>query len=335
MEIKSLTINPSYTFLMFGESGNPWTISIPSGAVTANKTILQNSHATGGALFLAPLDNGNFDGGGNTGWIFSPMTGFSAGSGINAYPLILAENIFLLGDPTATDTETGYDVANIVDYRTHNFWKGASAGTKYITIDCLTAVTADALGIVGHNLYTADADISVESSPDNSTWTERLAAFAPASDKALMKTFTIASARYWRIKIVTASVAARIAVIFLGNRFEFPRYITGSFDPYPEEISAVTARSKTGNLLGSILDVIMCKISVQFTKMTESWVNNTFRPLWDTYLSQLQPFFWAWDVVNHPTEVYYGKIPDDFTLSTPYDPWRRTVTLKIETVKEQ
>lgn len=333
MEIKSLTINPSYTILMFGEAGNPWTIEIPSGTVTANKTILQNSHATGGAIFLAPLNNGNFDGGGNTGWIFSPLTGLSASA--NAYPMILAENIYLLGDPTATDTETGYDVANIVDCRSHTFWKGASAGTKYITVDCLTPVTADALGIVGHNLYAADAVVSVESSPDNSIWTERLAPFAPVSDKALLKTFTIASARYWRVKIVTASVAARIAVIFLGDRFEFPRHISGSYDPYPEEISAVTSRSKTGNLLGSTLDLIMSKISVQFSKMTDSWVINTFNPLWDDYLSRLQPFFWAWDITNHPTEVYYGKVPDDFSLSRPYDPWRRTVTLKIETVKEQ
>ncbi len=319
---------------MFGDAGNAWTIEIPSGTVDANNIILQNSHATGGAAFNAPINQGNFDGGGNTGWNFLSST-LASPTGANAYPLILAENVFLLGTPTATDTETGYDVLNIHDYRTYTFWKAASAGTKYITIDCGTPVTVDALGIMGHNLYTADADVSIESSDDNVSWSERLAAFTPASDKAMMKIFSAASARYWRIKIVTASVAAQLSVAFLGQRFEFPRYVTASFDPCPEAISAVTSRSKTGNLLGSILDVIMSTITAQFTKLTESWANNTFRPFWDEYLSQLTPFFWAWEITNHPTEVYYGKIPDDFNLSVPYDPWRRSVTLKIETVKEQ
>lgn len=74
MIIKSLTVNPLYTFTMLGDGGNPWTIEVPSGIVSANKVILINSHAVGGATFLAPTANGNVDGGGNTGWLFSHIS---------------------------------------------------------------------------------------------------------------------------------------------------------------------------------------------------------------------------------------------------------------------
>ena len=47
-------------------------------------------------------------------------------------PVILADNRFLEGTPTATDTATGYDVLHIRDLRTFTSWKGATAGTKYL-----------------------------------------------------------------------------------------------------------------------------------------------------------------------------------------------------------
>jgi hypothetical protein len=71
MIIKSLTVNPLCTITMRGDGDNLWTIEVPSGIVSLHKVILINSHAVGGATFQALTDSGNFDGGGNTGWIFS------------------------------------------------------------------------------------------------------------------------------------------------------------------------------------------------------------------------------------------------------------------------
>ena len=119
-------------------------------------------------------------------------------------PIILYDNRLTDGTPAATDTAAGYDILNILDLRTYTQWKAASSGTKYITIDCGSAKSADCLAVIGHNLYTAGATVSVESSSDNATWTQRLAGFTPTSDKAFMKLFVSASARYWRIKIINA-----------------------------------------------------------------------------------------------------------------------------------
>ncbi|MFA5354963.1 MAG: hypothetical protein WC291_12095, partial [Thermodesulfovibrionales bacterium] len=151
-----------------------------------------------------------------------------------ALPTILSDNRFLDGIPTPTNTAAGYDVLNIRDYRTYTAWRAASAGTRYITVDCGTAKSADCLGIISHNLATAACTVSVQSSPDNSTWTTRLTGFVPSTDKAVFKTFTSYSARYWRIKLVTASVAPQLAVVMLGVRLTFPYPADAPMVPYSE-----------------------------------------------------------------------------------------------------
>lgn len=255
----------------------------------------------------------------------------------NAKPIILAENIFNLGTPAATDTATGYDVLNILDRRPYTFWQAASFGTKYITINCGSAVTADALGIVGHNLFTCAATVSVEHSPDNASWTESLAGFTVTNNRAILKTFTSASKQYWRIKIVTAAIAPKIAVAFIGDRVEFPRTYSGNskFCPAPQTVYAESARAKSGILLGTSLRYILIPFNLTVEYLTSSWVDNTFTPLWDSYLSQLYPVFVAWELTNHPNDIFFAKIPDGFKLQTFYDQMgNRTVSLDFEAVKE-
>lgn len=252
----------------------------------------------------------------------------------NAKPIILAESRFLDGTPTATDTASGYDVLNIRDYRPYTFWLAGSSGTKYLTVDCGAAKAADSLAIIGHNLYTANATVSVESSDNGSDWTERLAGFTPSSDSAFLKTFTSVSAQHWRVKIVTAAVAAKIAVAMIGARLTFEKYMQNNFDPTPEKIAAETARSKTGQLLGAVLRYVSRDITVSWRNLTPSWVSGTFQAVWDDYLSQLQPFFWAWDVTNHAAEVYFAAIPEGFALKMPYDSTRRSLNLKFTGIKE-
>lgn len=66
--VASLTITPAYMMSLLDCSGASWDLVIPSGIVYADKCILINSHASGGATFYALSTC--IDGGGNTGWIF-------------------------------------------------------------------------------------------------------------------------------------------------------------------------------------------------------------------------------------------------------------------------
>src|SRR3989304_9543482 len=95
-------------------------------------------------------------------------------------PIILADNRFLDGTPTATDTATGYNVLFIRDYKTFTSWKAASVGTKYLTVDCATAKSADCIAFVGDNFGTGAAQISVEASATGARaggQTERISPF--------------------------------------------------------------------------------------------------------------------------------------------------------------
>lgn len=254
---------------------------------------------------------------------------------VSPKPLLLYDNRFLDGTPSATDTASGAAAANITDLRPFTWWIAASAGTKYLTVDCGTAKAADSVGVTGHNLATASGAISVESSTDNATWTERFSAITPKSDRAFLIIFATATARYWRIKIVTAAVAPKIAVACLGVRMDFERYPAGPFDPAPETLHATQARSKAGHLIGATLANVSLEIGVDFKGLTGNWIDYTFRPVWDAHLSLCKPFFFVWDCSNrHGSEVYFVCIPEGFTLRMPYSPYRRDLSLTMQGIKE-
>lgn len=254
----------------------------------------------------------------------------------NAKPCILYDNRFLDGTPTATDTATGYSVLNITDLRPFTWWQANASGTKFITINCGGEKSVDSLGIIGHNFYTATATVSVESSTTGA-WAgeevQRLAGFTCTTNKAVLKTFASASAQYWRIKIVTGAIAARIAVCILGVRLDFERYPMQGFDPCPETVNGIAARSQNGYMIGATIENVGIQIHAGFQRLTSTFITN-FRTAWDAHLSQLKPFFWAWDTVNHASEVYFVSIPEGFKLSMPFDPYRRSLPLTMQGIKE-
>jgi hypothetical protein len=237
---------------------------------------------------------------------------------------------------TATDTALGYDIQYIKDYRTYTFWRAANAGTKYITVDCGSNKSADTLAVISHNLQVANATVSVESSLNNVTWTERLAGFTPQSNKAFLKTFTSASARYWRLKIVTSSIAPQLAVVMLGNRLTFPFPPDTPFVVYSEGVEAETARSKAGHILGSVINYKTIEISVRFSNLTRSWVLNTFKPFWDNHASDLKPFFWAWDIDVYPDLIFYVSVTDGMKYKMPVSviQFVDSIELEMQGIKE-
>lgn len=105
-----------------------------------------------------------------------------------ALPIILYDNRFSDGTPTATDTAQGFSVLNVRDMRTYTYWKAASVGTKYLTVDCGSPMNADCLGIIGHNLGSIGAEAVLQGSSDNfaSDLIEPVA-IRPKTDTAILK----------------------------------------------------------------------------------------------------------------------------------------------------
>jgi hypothetical protein len=286
------------------------------------------------------------------------MTGFTLGltytieayvksgtSGNEAFRIqIMSDRFDLLGEITGTSsgTWTKYSfewLCTDVDPVVRLVKDTATAGTMLfdeVAIYGGYIGTADSLAIIGHNFAAAAATVSVEMSNDNAAWTERLAGFTVSTDKALLKTFASVAARYWRLKIVTAAIAPRMAILMIGSRLDFERYAAGEWLGPQESIVAESIRSETGNLLGSTLKYTGLSFDLSFRFLTLTWAESTFKSAWDDYLSLLKPFFFAPDVTNHATEVYFVKIPDNFKLRMPHTSGgtRRNLDLTFEGLKE-
>lgn len=244
-------------------------------------------------------------------------------------PIILADNRFLDGIPTATGVADTTPL-NVRDLRTYTWLEFPAAGTNYLTVDCGTDRSADALGIIGHNLSTAAAAVSVECSPDNVVWTQCLAPFTPPSDRATLQIFATATARYWRVKIVTATVAPRLAVAMVGSRITFPFPPDKGFVPIAENVETDSNDSKTGNPLGVVVRFFPLDITPVFSYPDRSFVDGVWRPFRDSYGRYRKFFFWAWDLAVYPQHVFYvydaGKFDPPVSRLAYYD--RLAITLK-------
>lgn len=253
-------------------------------------------------------------------------------------PVILYDNRLEDGTATATatDPDSRYNVANLTDKRAFTAWLGVGTSTHYVTVDCGSAKSADALGILVHNFFTAGATISVECSSDNfaADTTVALAGFVPSSDKAIFKKFDSLSKRYWRLKMTGMSAAPIMAVLVIGVKMEFEKYLNKGLNPKPEKVDGNVSVGGTGQYLGSAVEIIKYSFRPRFRRITDSWFNNTYTPAWDAHLSLLLPFFWVWDPGNHGDQVYYAWFGKGATLDASYDPVRLSLKLKFFGVKE-
>lgn len=251
------------------------------------------------------------------------------------YPIILYDNRFADATPvaSATDADPEFAAAHIADLRTHTFWQADAAGTFYLSVDCGAAAAADALGIVRHNLGSAGATVSVESSATGA-WggeeTERLEGFSPSDDEAILKLLTSATDRYWRIKIVSPTIAPYLAVAMLGERLQFSFPPDTPYIPYTETPQEDSARSGTGQMLGSQVTYQLLQISPSFSQVERSWVLGDYQTFWEAHSKLRQQFFYAWDLDVFPAHVFFVR--DKAPWRTPLSalPYVDRIALDLE-----
>lgn len=222
-----------------------------------------------------------------------------------SFPLILTDNRYINGTPVASSTAAGFSALNIADQRPYTWWKANAAGTSTIKVDCGTAKAADTLAVCGHNLATLGATIAVDSSTDGTSWTNRLAAFTPTSDYAFLRTFASVSARHWRISVVAPAGVAQLAVVFIGAHLDFPASPDAPYIPFEQSVEEESPLSESGYPLATVVKFKPIKTKPVFTNLTRTWVFDTFRPVWESYLSERKAFFWAWDIATYPNDFIY------------------------------
>jgi hypothetical protein len=229
----------------------------------------------------------------------------------------------------------GRDISDYLrDFREHAFWEGLDAGEQTIGVDCGRIVEASALGLAGHNLKTAGALISLERSTDNflSDATTVISPFMPYFDAPLLKTFALASSRWWRLKLSAGGQIPKLAVLALGLALEFPMPPEAPYAPTDEQIQADVARNAAGNLLGALVHSRAAETKVTLAVIDRDWAlqgygeaawgavswgeNGNLAALWQ-HARKLLPFFYAWDPIAYPAHVLFGRWKKEQVFRTP------------------
>lgn len=257
-----------------------------------------------------------------------------------ALPIIVWENQGANPDInawTATDTDSGsqYHVDNLLDFRPYTRWKAASSGEKFISGDWSTVpggtVTVDCFALIGHNLKTVAADIYLE--VFEGTWVDAGTGLinATADDEIIVGILPAAKTDdSFRLRLDNTTAAAELGVFLLGQKLEFPRYLKGGWDPEGQRIEADQAISQAGEILGSVIRYREHILTPQWDRLTETWIRNTFLPIWTDHLSQLKPFVFSWDPSGtHAVDARYVTITPPGSLQVPFDPVRQALSLPM------
>lgn len=231
----------------------------------------------------------------------------------------MTTNHFGLGTLTATDTAAGYNVNNILDGRPFTKWRANSSGTKYIEIDHgASTYGTTGIAIFGHNFFTADADVTVEYYDDSLTWIEAHAFTITKNGSIAGHWDVISVGTKWRIKIVTASVAAEFAVAILSENTVFPVPPDSPHTDFEEFSLRESGNSKTGNLLGVISRGSEFKFNLTFSTILRSFVDAYILGWWwRDFGKPGLPFAYVPDYDYDDEEVYLVRASDDYSYKTP------------------
>lgn len=227
------------------------------------------------------------------------------------------------GELSATSTESTGDYS--VDY-IHNWlevgkWKSANSVTPiYITYDAGVGNTEDAdyITILGHNLSSIGASISLEYSTTGA-WSgeevEALSSTTPSTDKVLNREFTNpGSYRYWRV-VITGSLTdvPSMAICVWGIKTELD-YASSSFDPHSFNHKANVGLSSGGYITGVHEEYRERNIKLSFGSADLALYNKIKN--WSDSVG-LRNFFIAWDTTNSSDDIFLVRAGKSF--NNPFD----------------
>ncbi len=211
------------------------------------------------------------------------------------------------------------------------------AGTAYFdTCSAGIPFSADYLAIMGHNLNTIGANISLTYSKEDYIYgTLPVAAISSdpvLSDGVYLKEFTNPGAFVsWRLVIAgTLSAAPYMTICIWGNKTELD-YLTGSFDPDAEEVSANTNLSYGGYVTGVHRQYSERRLAINFQDGDPALYQKV-KAWWEG--SGLKNFFVGWETANRPDEVYLMRPGSSFVNAFTYGGAYRNITIKLSGRKE-
>lgn len=258
-------------------------------------------------------------------------------------PVILYNNLITDATITATSEAVNYDVEYLQDNKTFSYWKASASGTNNIIIDFGSDTFVGALGIASHNLK--GSKLTLYKSSNGTDWSVVLAQWNVLKENAILKLISEYESeylkyedgepieledggylegeesesylsRYWKLEIIS-DTAPQIGVLYLGEYFQFEYPPEIPVIPIRQGIVAVSERSNAGHLLGTDIRYYQNNANFLFRNITRGWYLSKLKMFWDDHAKLLKGFFFAWDLENRDSDIYYCKITSDSIMQEP------------------
>lgn len=238
---------------------------------------------------------------------------------------------------TSSAEDSGYPDDNAATWKEYDQWGASGANSYWWKADAGSGVTANSVALGGHNLNTVGARFKVDGSNNDADWTAVQAYVTPPDDFAIARCFTQVTWRYWRFTVDNnggANFIPKVGIFFAGDYLEMEHSPDSmGLDPDRQEDVGRRLYGETGYLLGSITDWTKRISTWNYRYLTQSWIEDTWRPYWDDYRNQ--KFFFSWDYSGHQTEVYLVSFAGPARWNSPYEGIRRHLTYELIGRKEE
>jgi hypothetical protein len=140
---------------------------------------------------------------------------------------------------------------------------------------------------------------------------------SPSTDKAILHSFTEQGGTKWRIQLSGCASAPQIGVLMLGSKLETEYLPESPVIPKSEGIKANVVDGENGAMLGVDMRFNDLMVSATYKYFTKSWLDSDYMTFWNNYGKLLKPFFFAWDLTNNSSDVFYGRIDETMRFSAP------------------
>ena len=199
---------------------------------------------------------------------------------VDSLPTVLFDNQFSTGTVTSSSESADYPKENIISEATTKYWLPTSL-PAWIKSDLGSAKTVDCAAVVSHTLGSNGCTVTLQSSTDNSTWTDVIST-VPTDDKTIFWLFNSVTARYWRVYITGAGDEPFIAVVMLGQRLTFPAGIKAPYTPLwlSHTYELLTATTVGGQFMGNRVNQLGGKATINLVSVERDYVEDnllTFR----------------------------------------------------------
>lgn len=227
-------------------------------------------------------------------------------------PFVAWNNLGAGATLSGTTPISGGELANAVTGSTYDKWRAQENGSggAVLQFDFGTAMEIRFASLVAHNVGTLGASVSVQRSPDASTWTTPIAAISPDDDAPLVwRLSSGVSARYWRFLFsgIPEDQIIAVGVAFLGLDLVVPRRFYQGFAPVitPTEVQLQSNVSQGNELLGSSVVSRGSRLSATIDHIPAEFIRGDDWLSFQRSFNDGKGFLFGWRPQKYPQDVHY------------------------------